>query len=47
MGKQNGEIKTDKQRIMEILNTMKYIRNKKVRNEFAEIYSKIYDICEG
>jgi len=35
------------ERIMDALNTMKPIRNKKVRNEFAKIYSTIFDICEG
>jgi len=41
------EMKTKCERIMDALNTMKPIRNKKVRNEFAEIYNKIYEICEG
>lgn len=40
-------MKTKCERIMKALNTMKPIRNKKVRKEFAEIYSKIYAICEG
>jgi len=41
------EMKTDKQKIMDALNSMPSIRNKKVRKEFARIYSIIYDICEG
>jgi len=45
--KKEYQQKTDKQRIMEILNTMSPIRNKKVRKEFADIYSKIFQICEG
>jgi len=39
-------MKTKCERIMEFLNTMKSIRNKKVRKEFADIYSKIFTICE-
>lgn len=40
-------MKTKCERIMEALNTMRPIRNKKVRNEFADIYNQIYEICEG
>lgn len=40
-------MKTDKERIMDALNSMKPIRNKKVRKEFAAIYNTIYEICEG
>ena len=39
-------MKTKCERIMEALNTMKPIRNKKVRREFADIYGKIFAICE-
>jgi len=31
---------------MEALNTMRPIRNKKVRKEFADIYNEIFKICE-
>ena len=41
------ERKTEKQRIMDALNSMPSIRNKKVRKEFARIYNIIYEICEG
>ena len=41
------EMKTKCERIMDALNTMKQIRNKKVRKEFADIYAKIFEICEG
>ena len=40
-------MKTKCERIMDSLNTMKPIRNKKVRKEFAAIYSEIFNICEG
>ncbi len=33
------------ERIMDALNTMKQIRNKKVRKEFGDIYNQIYTIC--
>ena len=39
-------MKTKCERIMEVLNTMKPIRNKKVRMEFWDIYAEIYAICE-
>jgi len=41
------ERKTKCERIMEALNSMKPIRNKKVRREFSDIYNQIYEICEG
>jgi len=41
------ERKTKCERIMDALNTMKPIRNKKVRREFGDIYSRIHAICEG
>ena len=44
---EKGKMKTKCERIMDALNTMKPIRNKKVRKEFADIYNVIYSICEG
>lgn len=32
---------------MEVLNRMPPIRNKKVAKAFGDIYSEIYEICEG
>lgn len=40
-------MKTKCERIMDVLNTMKPIRNKKVRKEFGDMYNKIFAICEG